>query len=231
MDALATTTPSSTRMVATVEGSAPSPATSADAAASPGNGLAPVDALRRGRGGRLGGEQQQRGFLPTWGGRTTKHEADEVLRDDGLGRAMARCRQEEMARQRPWSVKRRPDATEAEGGGRGWDWQPTRIPRTSSGLEVEVTGGGAWGGAPWRFRHDCRRWEAGHLGRGAEEVNRDAGSRGRKRSRGEVARRTGEMGSRESGRRVQREGDGDHGDDAGGRIEQGERGGYDRGEG
>ena len=35
------------------------------------------------------------------------------------------------------------------------------------------------------------------MGRGAEEVNRDEGSRGRKRSRGEVARRTGEMGSRE----------------------------------
>ena len=47
---------------------------------------------------------------------------------------------------------------------------------------------------------------------------RGSGGRGlvaRKRSRGEVARRTGEMGSRESGRRVQREGDGDRGDGAG----------------
>ena len=43
-----------------------------------------------------------------------KEEANRVLRGDGLGRAMARCGQEEMVKQRPWSVT---DAKGATGSG------------------------------------------------------------------------------------------------------------------
>ena len=63
--------------------------------------------------------------------------------------------------------------------GRGRDWTPMRISRTSLDLEVEATGARAWGGGAMEVR--ARGGGQGRGGRGRPDLNRVGGWRCRGR--------------------------------------------------